>query len=908
MKLTEFIKKLLMLVLVASLLFQSFPISKVLGEASIKPSSPPKNWGIFFGTTGDVNITITEPGKAVKIDVPREFIEGVIPKSNRQTVNTTSFIHSDISNDYYYYQVIDQAEYYPYDPNSPYSILIQHPPLCTGEYTNFTAPKFVLLQGLVAPSISGVYNFTVFIAPIVDANGKPVFPATPNKVHPIQVSMREDPGCIFGHIVDDKAKKFILTKGVVYAVGVDTGKIGRGFVNVTTGFFNITGLYAGEYLLEGSAGFFPDTGFAYAPTASVTTSFVTGGSGTLIYNFTLNRGGVINGSITYTDQLNAALKPLDSPYLKALHYTGLNYTIEARDESNRIVASRTYMSQNIPTEQYSLTVRNGTKYVGYPALGTEFAGIGLGTFTIRAWVYGFTQPIIPSVPISQYGIVNNIGNTYLPYGAAVSGKIRLKNGPFGIPETPNDAEQATFLTRTGKRFGGNIVGELFDSGGSLRGLTVLNRTSANGTCLYADYSSGDQTQLLRFYILGFSEFYNKSYTGTWEVGAVPGPSPWDYGIEAGSYYLRLYIRGYTQEKFDTFTLGGGSNQTIYVDLRRAGSVDVGVRSVVAWPGTRTPQQPVNWRFLNLCPPPRLRVYFYGSSGSAVGYAEQVLTTASLSVTNTTASLNFTGHNWPIEDIVLRGFFPSALLGDDYDVKGYTYGYVQGQQAGTSISLTPYSPTHVRMSFVLLIAGRISGSVSLQMAGSFVSLTENVAITAQVNSGGLLMGTSTFDGTAGMPAFNFSTYGFFGRGHFFYVDSAGYEWNDYGLDAGNYSVVIPEFGYHRRFQQQITVSADIPELGWEVGVFFTMERLIRITGVVTGYNKDHLPVLLIWASATTNGVTSYTYDGDFYIHVPAGTYTVTFSCPGYADQSITVTTNDQIGVGTVLLDQSGAPFP
>jgi hypothetical protein len=906
--LKEPVKKLLMLVLVTSILFQSLPVSKVVGEASIQPSPPPKNWGMFFDTTGDVNITITEPGMAVKIDLPRYFLEGVIPKSNRQTVNDTSFIHSDISNDYYYYQVIDQAEYFPYDPNSPYSIVIQHPPTCDGVHTNFTAPKFVLFQGLVAPRISGVYNFTVFIAPIVDANGKPVFPALPNEVFPIQVSMREDPGSISGSIVDDKAKKFILTKGVVYAVGVNTGKIGKGFVDATTGFFNITGLYAGEYRLEGSAGFFADTGFAYAPTASITTYPVSGGGDTRISNFTLNRGGVINGSITYTDQLGAVLKPLDSPYLKALHYTGLNYTVEAYDDAGRIVASRTYKSQNIPTEQYSLTIRNGTKYVDYPALGTEFAGIGLGTYTIRVWVYGFTQPIIPSVPLTLYGYVNNIGDTRLPYGAAVSGKIRLKIGPFGTEETPNDAEAATFLTRTGRHFGGNILGELFDSGGSLRGLTVLNRTSANGTCLYADYSSGDQTQLLRFYILGFSEFLNKSYSGTWKVGAAAGPSPWDYGLEPGSYYVHLWIRGYTQEKFDTFTLGSGSNQTIYVDLRRAGSVDVGVTSAVVRPGTTFPQQPVNWRFLNLCPTPRLRVYFYGSSGSAVGFAEQVLTTASPSVTNTTASLNFTGHNWSIDDIVLRGFFPSALLGDNYDVKGYTYGYVQAQPASVSISLTPYSPTHVRMSFVLLIAGRISGSVSLQMAGSFVSLTENVAITAQVTSGGLLMGTSTFNATAGLPAFNFSTYGFFGRGHFFYVDPAGVEWNDYGLDARTYSVIIPDFGYHRRFQQQMSVSADLPELGWEVGVFFTMERLIRITGVVTGYNKDRLPVLLVWATVTTNGATSYTYDGDFYIHVPAGTYTVTFSCPGYVDQSRTVTTNDQIGVDTVLLDQSGAPFP
>jgi len=38
--------------------------------------SPSKGWGMFFNTKGDIKINITEPGVAVKIEVPREFLEG----------------------------------------------------------------------------------------------------------------------------------------------------------------------------------------------------------------------------------------------------------------------------------------------------------------------------------------------------------------------------------------------------------------------------------------------------------------------------------------------------------------------------------------------------------------------------------------------------------------------------------------------------------------------------------------------------------------------------------------------------------------------------------------------------------------------------------------------------------------
>jgi hypothetical protein len=901
----KYFLRTLALILTTSLIIQMLPPSNVAGQATIRPSNS-KGWGMFFGTTGDVRIDITESGVAVRIDMPREFRPGTAE-------NDTSFVESNISNDYYYYSVIDQSEYYPYDLNAPYTIDIWNPPLyltpeCTGKFYNFTAPKFVRLKDLTAPGISGIYNFTVRIAKNMGSDGRPIFPELPNKVLQIPVSMREDPAYIYGYIADHSDPlnpRRIKAKGVVYAVGVTTGQIGRGYVDPETGFFNVTGLYAGEYRLEGSAGFFSETGFAYATTTRSFTVTVGKGGSTYIGDFVLNRGCIINGSITYVDQWSNPLRPLDSPYLNALNYHALNYTVEAYDTSGKIVASRIYRSNNLQTEPYGLLFRNGTKYVGYPALGTEYAGFGPGTYTIKIWVYGFTLPSsqVKTVTIASYGTIVNVGNSNLPYGAVVSGTIRLRHNTN--LETPNEAELFTYGSSTGKHFGGNILVEMYSNEGVLKGLAVYNRTSSDGVVDYADFSSGEQNGLLKFYILGFSELYNKSYSGRWTIGSYPGPSPWDYGVETGTYYIRVWIRGYVQESLDEFTIGTmASNVTCPIDMQRAAAVQVTVESWNTKITSRRPQAPQPWRFLEWCPPPRLRVYFY-RGGVEVGYAESILRLGYPGVTETTATLNFTGHNWSTDYIIFEGYVPTSLDVGNYTMKAYTYGYIQMEEFSFHLALGDFARLFMR----LFIAGEIHGDVPLMMNGLFVTLTANVTVRPEVQLGGSLKGVNVTDVPKDSSRFGFSTYGFFGRGHFFYVDPQGSRWRDYGLDTGNYTVYVPEFGYleDRRFMQTLDIYANVPYLETMVGVVFHVDRMVRVFGTVAGLDNNDRPVLLVWASISAQGRVSYSYDGDFMLHLPSGTGSVTFECPGYKSQTLPIGTNDQQQF-TILLEQSGTAFP
>ncbi len=881
------------------------PALNVQGYIAIKPS---RGWGIFFDTTGDVKIDITDPGVAVRVKVPRPFLEGT-------TENDTSHVTSDISDDYFYYSVIDQFLHYPYDQNAPFTVEIWNPPqylfpLCKGAFYNFTAPRLVQLQNLNAPNIAGVYNFTVYIAKKIGSNNRPVFPSLPDKILQVPVSMREDPARISGYIRDDISLRVIKAKGVVYAIDVSTGRTGRGLVNPLTGFFNISGLYAGEYRLEGSASYFSETGYAYAPTTSSTTVRVGKGAGMEVL-FDLRRGCIIKGSISYTDQLRNRIRPLDSPYLAALKYRGLNYTVEAYDSKGQIMASKTYESKNLQIEDYTLMIREGATHVGYPAKGTEYAGLGLDTYTVKIWVYGFVLPLteIRKVTFVNYGVTVNVGMSSLPYGAVLTGKIRLFSPMTNILETPREGEAASFGSLTGKHFGGNILIQAY-GGGLLKGLVVLNRTFQNGVVQYADYASGDQTPLMRFAVLGFSEYYNHSYSGLWVVGSSPGPSSWDYGIEAGTYTIRVWIRGYTPGQVKDIVLGAGENTTITVDMVRAGAAQVAVNSWNTRPGTDKPQAPQLWRHSDMCPPPRLRIYFKDSSRLEIGYAESILKPGLPGVSSTTAILNFTGHNWTIDEITSLGYVPTTLNAGGYNLTAYTYGYVQPRGAPIRIQLGSLS----RSSLNLIIGVGIHGRVPLMANGLLVGLTENATTRPEVFLESdfrhdNLKGVDVVDGVKGDSTLSFNTYGFYGRGHFFYVDENATRYRDYGLSAETYANYVPVFGYDRKFYQPRSIITSFSELGMEKGIDFRAERMIKISGVVTGETIIGVPpvVGLDWASVRTNGYVTHTFDGDYALHLYPNTGALlTYSIPGYNSQTILVVTNNEATI-MVTLTESGAPY-
>ena len=117
-------------------------------------------------------------GIAVRVEIPREFLVGVI-----STENDTHFIESNIRNDYYYYSVVDESSHWSYnggatangpcfkpkfslrDPNAPWCVEIWN--YLNGTFRTFRTPnppKFIRFHNLNAPSIAGTYNFTVFIA------------------------------------------------------------------------------------------------------------------------------------------------------------------------------------------------------------------------------------------------------------------------------------------------------------------------------------------------------------------------------------------------------------------------------------------------------------------------------------------------------------------------------------------------------------------------------------------------------------------------------------------------------------------------------------------------------------------------------------------------------------------------
>ena len=106
---TSLASLLLGIFILSSLLPNMVPSVRAQPSSSIG-SVTPSTYPLLFGSSGNVEIDIPKPGIAVRIEIPREFLQGVVSGEN-----DTHFITSNIRNDYYYYNLVDESRHWTYD-------------------------------------------------------------------------------------------------------------------------------------------------------------------------------------------------------------------------------------------------------------------------------------------------------------------------------------------------------------------------------------------------------------------------------------------------------------------------------------------------------------------------------------------------------------------------------------------------------------------------------------------------------------------------------------------------------------------------------------------------------------------------------------------------------------------------
>ena len=890
--------------------------------ASIAPSQV---WGALFGTSGDVEIDLNRTGIAVRVEIPREFLAGVV-----YVENDTHFIESNIRNDYYYYSVVDESQHWTYDwqgycvhtapacvegepyanytqvsdgpcfktnfsmrdPNAPWCVEIWN--YLNGTFLNFTSspPKFIRFLNLNAPSVAGIYNFTVSVADHTNSIGYPDFVNATNGAWSttlfVPVSMQNDPASISGTICDlyfsPSCPPILGTKGIAYAQNSIGQIVARSYVNETTGQFNITGLAPGSYQILASAGF--DRAYnttysqgSYCATGTYCVSVLLGGKKS-IGSVQLNRAPQVCGLIEYIGLNNSPLSHAltGNPYLSTINDLllkgALNVTVEATDSLQHVYRDSTILTNNA-TDPFTVLMGSNVSYVGTDPYGTEFAGLpspALGSYqlTVNVWIAGYVQVSPATVVVSTYQqsgsarVCNGVSPSpvLMHIGGVISGQIQFWN-QVGL-ETPDQAEASLPLREkpTGALFGGNILIQVYDHSGILRAVSVIDGTAGNETTSYKDSNN------VTFEVFGFDEYLNHTWSGVWNER--------DYGLGADSgYSIQVYVRGYEEEPPASIALTlGGAVAGVQVRMLRGGAFKVGVFSYDNRLGGRVVQAPIPFPFLNFSIPIRARIYFYDSGGREVGFVECRLrvnvtqpdprchlgtVSTSLGSQKNSFTAIFAGQNWSLREIWFYGDIPTYVTNENYTIKTYVLGYVW--QYGPTIapnSLLGFTEVGI----ALLIGDEIdiTGPIFVN-AQLFGKLPENDYVIGQAFGSGGLAGATPCNVTAGNATLGIPILGFGGQvgngvegmassayltldslngqGHFFYESPDGSLYFDYGLDnTTSYLAQVPEFGFNQHFMQPVPPAfISFSDLFLETGVVMQDIAMATVTSgfsFVTGW--------------------------------------------------------------------------
>jgi len=480
----------------------------------------------------------------VAIEVPREFgglTDGI-------TLNIRSTITSNSTN----IKVIDEAKYHPYNVSAPFWVEI-------GNSTGFSDIRYIVIEGLKAPSVAGLYAFkcyysTVFPKPTafdytsslpIKAENKPI---ANYYLLQVPVSMTVEYAAISGRAFDrtiaNTTGNPVLVRGLVTAVK-DGKTWAKGWVNSTTSTYRLVGLAPGTYTIIASAGYWSETNAAYHPTKAGTITVAAGENRT--FDITLPRGRSVNGTINWS-----------APSF------GRQFTVDLINQDGTLIGSCRGTALGGSKDEVKL----------WETLDID-SGFPNGTYSVKVWAYGYVQKTESKVTITN-GVASKDFNVSMAVGGLISGEITYSGGNPTVGRT--------------------VLAEAYDEKDILRGVYI-------GTTTGTDKDS--------FRIRGLSE--SEGEAGGTILSTYSGRGLKDYGLAAGNYKLKVYISGYTSPTSSTITLSEGKTTTVSMQLTKGGSISGYIFSKDAYGN--------NAMFTSPSSP--LQVYIYDSAGNPAGYSATI---------------------------------------------------------------------------------------------------------------------------------------------------------------------------------------------------------------------------------------------------------------------------------------------
>jgi len=238
---------------------------------------------------------------------------------------------------------------------------------------------------------------------------------------------------------------------------------------------------------------------------------------------------------------------------------------------------------------------------------TWINGLTAGRYFVRAYLNGYVQTLQDGVTLDEYSfeVSENewAGDVFLPMDLRVSSVI---NKTVHFHDHPGTLDVCPIVGCAGNEAEGQsrgnryLIAEVRDQDGNLVGMnfTFVNQTADHATIQINGFGMMGPDPNAFFFDAGpgmkFSLYRYQGHR--------------DYGLPSGTYVVRVYMRGYLQQTFESVSVTlSGAPALISNHMYRGARLNITVYSI-DWEHPRINRP---WEF----PTSRLRVYVYGDAGS-----------------------------------------------------------------------------------------------------------------------------------------------------------------------------------------------------------------------------------------------------------------------------------------------------